>query len=191
MQSSLSPLTGREDLVSLILTVTYVNIGDEKIDIILVQEVANISTTITFKMQFHCQKVPVASNYFYFTSCLTTHSPDFLFYGVMHLVGRKTSAGEVSYLFSGDPSPSEGNGGPIPLLESQGTRVQVQVLWVQFPSNGYSFAHRIRNPICNNWATTFGCRDFWSLSLRNQGLPSLPSPPIERGICKMNNNDSC
>lgn len=62
LQSSLSPLTGteQEDLFLLTLTVTYINVGDEKTDITLVQQVAHISTPITFKMQFHCQKVPVA-----------------------------------------------------------------------------------------------------------------------------------
>lgn len=116
-----SLLTGRapENLVLLILSVTYGNVGDEKTDIILIQQVADISITITFKMEFHCQKVPAASNYFYFASCLRTHSPNFLFYVVMHSYFElKTSGGEVSYLFPGDPSPSEGNGEQIPFLES-------------------------------------------------------------------------
>lgn len=87
-------------LVLLILTVPYGNVGDEKTDIILVQQVAHISTTIPFKMEFHCQKVPAANNYFYFTSCLRTHSLNFLILqGHAFLFGLKTSGGEVSCLF--------------------------------------------------------------------------------------------
>lgn len=38
----------QRDLVLLILTVTYVNAGDEKTGMILFQQAAQVSTTITF-----------------------------------------------------------------------------------------------------------------------------------------------
>lgn len=67
MQSSLSSLIGRDqkDLFFLILAVTYVNAGDEKIGIILFQQAAHVSTIITFNVQFSVIKKAVLASYYF------------------------------------------------------------------------------------------------------------------------------
>lgn len=74
----------QKDLFFLILTVTYVNAGNEKTGIILFQQAALASTIITFNVQFSVTKKAVlASYYFQFTSQLRIYSLNFLLYRVM------------------------------------------------------------------------------------------------------------
>lgn len=55
----------QKDLFFLILTVTYINAGDEKTGIILSQQAALVSTIITFNVQFSVTKKAVLASYYF------------------------------------------------------------------------------------------------------------------------------